>query len=229
MNISDENWRDLQTIWDYLRIEDKLPDRADAIIGGGAGSRVDIAERAAQLYHENRAPIIVFSGFQHPDFTENEAELLARKAVELGVPNRAIIREPNARNTGLNIILAAKKLHEHGLTAKNVILVHKPYMTRRFKATAEKQWPTPQPNFYVTSINENFREYMQREKAISLAKRTIASMLGDYQRIDEYAAKGFQTAQPFSQEAENASRRLRKRGFSAKTQDSTLSTENFAK
>lgn len=47
MKLSQADFDDLQIIWDYLRIEDELPERADAIVVGGSGSRTDMAERAA--------------------------------------------------------------------------------------------------------------------------------------------------------------------------------------
>ena len=125
-----------------------MPEAADAIVVGGSGTRTDMAMRAAELYHQGIAPIIVFSGFAHPEFGTNESELLKSYAIEHGVPEKAIITESLAMNTGLNVVLSAQKLKEAGIALKRVILVHKPFMTRRFLATAEAQWPKPQPEFF---------------------------------------------------------------------------------
>lgn len=76
---------DFETVYNYLRVEDRLPIRAGAIIVGGSGSRTDMADRAAELYHQGISKQIVFSGFAHPDFGMNESELLAERAIELGV------------------------------------------------------------------------------------------------------------------------------------------------
>lgn len=105
-------------IYDYMNVKTRPPKRADAIVAGGAGTRVDMAERAAELYLEHRAPTIVFSGFAHPRFGVNEANLLAEKAIELGVPESAILREMRATNTGLNIQLSAEILRQNDITPK---------------------------------------------------------------------------------------------------------------
>jgi uncharacterized SAM-binding protein YcdF (DUF218 family) len=170
---------------------------------------------------------VVVSGFAHPDFDVNEAELLASRATKLGVPAEKIIIEPRATNTGLNIILAADALKKRGVTPQAVVLVHKPYMTRRFLATAEAQWPTPRPKFYVTSVNLTFDEYIRLEKSRELDERALSSILKDYQSIKDYPARGFQSAQPTSPEAEQAFQRLIKRGFLPMPREDNLSTDNF--
>ncbi len=186
-----------------------------------------MAERAAELFHEKRAPLIVFSGFAHPDFGVNEAEVLANRAIEFGVPLGRVIREPQATNTGLNILLSAKALQDKGVDAKRIILVHRPFMTRRFMAAAEAQWPQPQPKFYVTSANYDFMGYFSRESKNDLAERSLAAMLKDYASIKEYAGLGFQSRQPFLKAAENAYRRLVEDGFKPMKRNEDLATKSF--
>lgn len=222
-----EQMNDFTKVYDYLRVESEIPVTADAIIAGGSGTRVDMAERAAELYHEGRAPIIVFSGFSHPKFNVNESALLADRAKQLGVPGDAILCEPNATNTGLNVILAQKILQEHGIIAKNIILVHKPYMTRRFIATAEAQWVGDQPKFYVTSVASDFTGYLRREEALGLGDRMLRSILKDYAVIKTHPALGYQTQQPVDKEADNAYQRLIAQGFEKQAINHDLATDRF--
>ncbi|MCL2094671.1 YdcF family protein [Candidatus Saccharibacteria bacterium] len=208
-------WQDFQTVYSYLNLCDELPEHADAIVVGGAGSRVDMAECASRLYFLGLSPIIVVSGFRHPDFKEAEANLLGDRLLELGVPAEAILRDPKAANTGENILFSAALLADRGIYPKTVILVHRPFMSRRFKATAEAQWPSdPKPKFYATSADYNFCEYYEIDQGLGLYDRMLWSMLGDYERITTYAEKGWQTPQPVSPEAEAAYQRLLARGYS---------------
>ena len=47
--ITDQDWKHLQAVWDYLLIESELPDTADVIVIGGSGAMIDSAERAAEF------------------------------------------------------------------------------------------------------------------------------------------------------------------------------------
>lgn len=212
-DIAKKNLVNLGIVYNYLKNNDKLPEKADAIVVGGAGTRIDMAERAAEIFHSGISDLIVVSGFKHPDFEENEAELLAKKIISLKVPKENIIIEPNASNTAENLIFSAEKLKEKGIAPDKIILVHRPFMTRRFKATAEAQWPRIKPKFYVTSVDEDFDRYLEREETDQLRERTMKSILGDYKRISDYAEKGWQTPQPKNEEAENAFNVLIKAGF----------------
>lgn len=149
--MQDEDWVLLQTVWDYLVIDDEMPEKADAVVVGGSGFLTDGALRAAELYHRGVAPIVVVSGYMSPIFSgiTTEADLLAGVLVERGVPSEAILRDHEATNTGENIINSADLLKHAGVNARKIVLVHKPFMTRRFLATALAQWPQSQPKLCV--------------------------------------------------------------------------------
>lgn len=182
---------------------------------------IDSAERAAELYLGGVSRRILVSGFANPyhDARETEATILARELVRRGVPESAIILDHQAANTGENIINAARILRESNIPTNDVILVQKPYMTRRFLATAEAQWPAPQPRFYVTSQPTTLRQYYQLNQTVyGDGQRMVTLMLGDYERLKTYPAKGFLTQQPTSSTAESAWQALIERGFLAKEQ-----------
>ena len=220
MNITTHDWESLQVIWDYMVVEGELPSHADAIVVGGSGALTDSALRAAELYRAGVTQTIVVSGFANPEFEADvtEATLLANVLMEQGVPLEAILLDHDATNTGDNIINSARILSQAGIDAKDIILIHKPFMTRRFLATAQAQWPAPQPNLYVTSQPTTLKEYNALITSLYgiESERMIYLMLGDYERMKSYPAKGFSTRQPESLEADAAYEELVNRGFAAK-------------
>ena len=221
LTLTDQDWHHLQVLWEYLCAESWLPARADAIVIGGAGAMIDSAERAAELYHAGVSQRIVVSGFANPYHraTETEATLLGRRLQRLAVPNSAILFEHQAAHTGENITRSAQLLAGTAIQAKDIILIHKPYMTRRFLATAEAQWPHPQPRLYVTSQPTTVEAYYRLyEATYGSATMMLTLMLGDYERIKTYPDKGFSTPQPPSLSADTAWQALVARGFLPKAQ-----------
>ncbi len=172
---------------------------ADAIVVGGC-KNTELAHYAATLYHKKLAPLIVFSGYAQPDMDITEADLLADTALSAGVPASAILREQNATNTGENITLSAKLLHEQGIVPKTVILIHQPFMSRRFLATAEAQWPHPQPTFITRHETITLANYSVRHGH----ERTAYKTLGDFSRMETYVEHGFQSAQAIPQAVKDA-------------------------
>ena len=217
MNITNHDWELLQAIWDYLLVEDELPAKADAIVVGGAALVTDMAQRAAEIYGDGVANKIVVSGFTAPSAKMNESEAMLLKKVLLanGVAPEDVLVDERASNTGANIINSAELIHQAGIEVHTVILVHKPFMTRRFLATAEVAWPEPRPQFFVTSTAMSMKDYyrLHHQAYPDDPLRMIRSMLGDYERIKVYPAKGFLVQQPASLEADVAWDELMKRGF----------------
>lgn len=199
---------DLQIIWDALIQRDQLPNMADVILIGGCRD-LGLADRAAELYHAKVVPLIVVSGYQPKTLNITEAELLASRCMELGVPSSAIVLEKEASNTGDNIIFGAKVIGDIIPGVKSVILIHEPYMTLRFLATAEAQWPSPQPKFYVTCQSISLEDYFK----VMGVQDTVWKILGDLKRVDGYVAKGFQTYKSIPNEARAAFDRIVASGF----------------
>lgn len=196
----------LKTIWNYMTIESViLP--ADVIVVGGAND-AGLAAKASELYHLGFAPYIVFSGYQQPGMDKTEADFLAHSAIQRGVPESAIIKEQNATNTGENLLFTHALLKEKGINAEKIILVHKPYMTRRFIAAAEVQWPDPKPQFMVAHEDISIDNYYLRQSRGDV----IRKMLGDFKRMKTYAKKGYQTPQTIPDEVQEAYDELVSRG-----------------
>src|SRR5687768_10104977 len=96
---------DAKILWDYHHMNHQL-EKADCILALGSHD-LRVADRAAELYLEGWAPLVVFSGglgnFTEGMWTESEADKFAAIAVRLGVPESSILIENKSSNTGQNI------------------------------------------------------------------------------------------------------------------------------
>jgi len=197
-------------LWDYHHVNHVL-EPADCILALGSHDlRVD--ERAADLYLEGYAPILILSGglgnFTKGLWTKSEADLFAEVAVKKGVPERDILIENKSSNTGENILFTQLLLKEKGLDPKRFIVVQKPYMERRSLATFKKHWP--EKELMVTSPQISFEDYSNEEIPM---ERVINIMVGDLQRILLYPEKGFQIYQEIPADVWQANEELIALGF----------------
>ena len=203
-----------ETLWNYHLMRHEIA-AADAILVLCSHDE-RVAERAAQLFHEGRAPLVIFSGGQgsitRTLWNEPEAERFARIAVDLGVPRENILIEAQSTNTGENIEFTKRLLAERGLDLQQFILVQKPYMERRAFATFRKLWP--EKDVVVTSPQVSFREYVDAyaNRALSVAD-VVGIMVGDLQRISVYPARGYQIAQEIPDEVWSAFEDLVRAGY----------------
>ena len=197
-------------IWDYHHVNHTLV-KSDCILTLGSHD-MRVAERAAALYLDGWAPLLIFAGglgrLTEGLWTETEADLFARIAMEKGVPEEVILIENRSTNTGENIQLVRKLLQEKALDPQTFIIVQKPYMERRSYATFEKNWPGKR--FVVTSPQIAFDEYPTDEIPLD---KVINIMVGDLQRIKLYPEKGFQTYQEIPDDVWQAYERLVELGF----------------
>lgn len=169
---------------------------ADLIIVLGSND-IRTAEYAASLYLQGIAPCILFSGrlgrFTESLFTKSEAETFAELAIDMGVKKENIFIENRSTNTGENLANSAHLVTEKQLNAQRIILVQKPYMERRALASFEKQWPLAYQAVTVTSMGGSFFDYINDELPSDFV---VQALIADFQRIEEYPKKGFQTEQP---------------------------------
>ena len=185
-----------ETIWDYHRLEQHL-EPGDAILVLCSHDR-RVAERGAELFLDQWAPLLIFSGglgsITKHMWTEPEADQFAKIAAGMGVPRKQMLVENRSTNTGENIRLTRQLLAERKLDPQKFILVQKPYMERRSFATFRKLWPEKQ--VCVTSPQIGFEEYLDSYANDELSVDDVISiMVGDLQRIKVYAEKGFQIPQ----------------------------------
>lgn len=203
-----------QVIWEYLKLDQKL-EKADLIfVLGSHDTRV--ADRAAEVFKEGLAPIIVITGgygkLTKEIWNQTEAQKFRDILIQKGVFENAIYLEEESTNTGENIAYTKKLLRKNNIKANSLILVTKPYKERRDYATMKKQWS--EMDFQVTSPNLSYAEYFNAYPMFGLSRDDmIALMVGDLQRIKVYPRKGFQIKQDIPGEVWNAFEQLVKLGY----------------
>lgn len=201
---------DVRTLWDYHRLRHE-PRRSDVGIGLG-GHDPGVAAHAAELYHRGLVPLLVFTGANAPTtierFPRGEAVHYREHALELGVPDEAILVEPHAGNTGENITLTRRLLTEAGHDVHSATLICKPYQQRRAFATCRKLWP--ELDVRCSSAPLSLEDYVAD---IGDADRVITMLVGDTQRITLYAERGFAVPQEVPADVHAAYERLVRAGY----------------
>ncbi|CCH52946.1 protein of unknown function DUF218 [Fibrisoma limi BUZ 3] len=203
-----------QMLWDYHHMNHALQ-KADAILVL-CSHDTRVAERGARLFLDGWAPLLIFSGglgvITRSMWTEPEADLFARIAVEMGVPQAHILIENQSANTGQNVLFTKELLAEKGLDPETFIVVQKPYMERRSYATFRKVWP--EKPVIVTSPQDSFDVYLSRYTNPELSPDDVISiMVGDLQRIRLYPERGFQIPQDIPDEVWDAYQELVNAGY----------------
>jgi uncharacterized SAM-binding protein YcdF (DUF218 family) len=211
----DERIRALaRTVWDYHRLGHDVA-HADAILVL-CSHDTRVAERAADLFLEGRAPWLIFSGglgsITRRLWQEPEADRFAARAIARGVPAGRMLIENRSTNTGENIQFTQELLDARGLVFDRFIVVQKPYMERRSYATFKKRWPGKE--IVVTSPQVSMEEYLASYANAALSADDVVSiMVGDLQRIREYPKRGFQIEQEIPEDVWKAFHALVDAGY----------------
>lgn len=201
---------DVELLWSYHNMGHEL---RPCDVGIGLGSHdLGVAMVAADLYGRGMFPRLVFSGANAPTtaerFPQGEAVAYRDYAVEHGVPAEAILIDKTATNTQENLTFSRALLSEAGIHVGSVLLMSRPYQQRRAYATCRKVWPEvevvchshPLPlDEYVASIGDT--------------KKVVDMLVGDTQRIDLYAQRGFAVPQEIPQGVRAAFERLVAAGY----------------
>jgi uncharacterized SAM-binding protein YcdF (DUF218 family) len=206
----------LAVAWDYLRLVHPVRP-ADAILTLGSFD-VQAAVHAAALWKQGLAPVVVMSGgIAHrggvldTGWDRPEAQVFAEAAIGAGVPAEAILLEERAQNTGDNFTFGREVMARTGLVPRRLIVVAKPYMTRRGYATGRKVWPEIELAMQCEAIDAG--DYFARQPD---PERTLLALVGDLHRIFVYPSLGFQIEQPVAAEVVEALRQLVAAGFGAR-------------
>jgi hypothetical protein len=205
--------QDVETLWRYHDMHHEL---RPSDVGIGLGSHdLGVATCTADLFAAGMFPLIVFTGANAPTtvdrFPRGEAVHYREHAVGLRVPAGAILVEPKARNTGDNIKFTRQLLADNDIAVSSVTLISRPYQQRRAYATCKKLWPEVE----VTCASRplGLDEYIA---SIGDIDRVINMLVGDTQRITEYAVRGFAIWQDVPVAVEDAYGRLVDAGFTTR-------------
>jgi DUF218 domain len=214
MTPTDSDLRSARLLWDYLRLG--VPARpAECLLVLGSHD-IGVATRAAELYAQGTAPLIVVSGGSRavPDGSDfpTEADAIAHVLLEQGVPKEAIALERLASNTSENFWLAAELLRDIGLDPDTFLAVTKPYAERRTIATARRRWP--HKTVAVTSQQVTFDEYRAGEIP---ADRILSHLAGEALRLEAYAATGLiDPGEPVPERILSTARVMQAAGFNSR-------------
>jgi uncharacterized SAM-binding protein YcdF (DUF218 family) len=215
-------WRDraiaaaLLTAWDYMRLVHQ-PQPADIILTLGSFDP-NAAVHAARLWRAGLAPVVIMSGgiahrggLLDTGWDKTEARVFAEVAMGEGVPAPAILLEEEALNTGDNFVLGRAVARRAGLDPQKVLVVAKPYMTRRGFATGRVKWPEAELLMQCEAIHR--LDYFAREVD---PERTLLALVGDLHRVLVYPALGHAIAQNVPPSVMAALRTLVAAGYGAR-------------
>ncbi len=205
--------RPLSVAWDYMRLVHP-PLKSDALLVLGSFD-TNAAVHAARLWKQGLAPIVIMSGgiahqggLLDPGWNRPEAEVFRDVALAEGVPPEAILLEDRAQNTSDNFLLGREVAEQAGLRPRRLLVVAKPYMTRRGFATGRKVWPEVELCMQCEPIG--VIDYFSREAD---PERTLLALVGDLHRIIVYPRLGFQIAQDVPDDVREALRALVRAGY----------------
>ena len=195
----------IQILWDFMHMGHAL-EKADVIVGFGCYDE-DIPRRCAELFHAGIAPYVCFSGGLGRNtsgiWSKSEAERFAAIAISEGVPENRIILENKSTNSAENLLFTPRVLAEAGVKAEKIIAVHKPYMEKRLWAAMQVYWPDVQAVY--TSPQVSVEEHIAHAVKIGMTRKgVIETIVGDVQRMELYAEKGYQRAVEIPDEVRNA-------------------------
>jgi uncharacterized SAM-binding protein YcdF (DUF218 family) len=178
---------DLAAIADYV-MPQVAEGRAD--LGFLFGTRHGVEEfcvAAHALWQRGMFPRLLVSGGATGGQARPEAEIIAERLIQLGLPQEALILETVATNTGENVILARRKVEETiGLERiKSLFVIGKVCSMRRYLMTLERHWP--QPRRFACAVNyfgverEGWHEHEEFR----------ARVLAEFEKIPEYLRLDF--------------------------------------
>jgi uncharacterized SAM-binding protein YcdF (DUF218 family) len=193
------------------------PRQADAILTLGSFDP-NAAVHAASLWRAGLAPVVIMSGgiahqggLLETGWDKSEARVFAEVAMGEGVPACAILVEERAQNTGDNFAFARTVARQAGLDPRTLLVVAKPYMTRRGFATGRKVWPEAELLMRCEDIA--MADYFAREPD---PERTLLALVGDLHRIMVYPALGFSVEQEVPPAVHDALQALVAAGYDAR-------------
>jgi uncharacterized SAM-binding protein YcdF (DUF218 family) len=108
------------------------PTRSDAIVVISGDEQLARFGEGVNLYQQGLGAYLVFSGAAYDNGTSN-ADVMRDLAVQRGIPQSAILEEPQGEDTWGNAVYTRQVLEEHGL--QSAILVTSPYHLRRAQVT----------------------------------------------------------------------------------------------
>jgi len=204
---------DVEVLWAYHEMRHSLE---PCDVGIGLGSHdLGVAIVATDLFRRGMFPRLIFTGANAPTtigrFPQGEAVAYRDYAIEHGVPAEAIMIDTEATNTEQNLKFSRALLEQAGLEARSVLLMSRPYQQRRAYATCRKLWPEVKVLCYSRPLPLD--DYVA---SIGDTKKVVDMLVGDTQRIEVYADRGFAIPQEMPEDVRAAFDRLVAAGYTSR-------------
>lgn len=211
----DDIARAAQQLWDYMLLDSSIADADCLLVLGSRDDRV--AAYAAELAQAYIYGALIVSGGLSPKNdvradlwkSRTEAEHF-RDIMQQAGCQQTILLENRAVNTGQNLKYSYEMMSKEKLKHETIVIVTKPYMERRVKATFDVQWPTDDTKASIVSPSIPFSEYFND---IQPFDKTVSIMVGDMDRIIQYPRMGYQSEQPISRQVKHAFETLKAAGY----------------
>jgi uncharacterized SAM-binding protein YcdF (DUF218 family) len=178
---------DLPAIADYV-MPHIAEGRADlGLLFGTRHGIEEFCETAHALWQRGMFPKLLVSGGPTAGLAEAEADVIARRLVQLGMPPESLILETAATNTGENVIFS-RRLAEQTLgegSVHSLLVIGKVCSMRRYLMTLERHWP--QPRRFACAVNYFGVERERWHEHEEFRRRVLA----EFTKIPEYLKQGF--------------------------------------
>jgi uncharacterized SAM-binding protein YcdF (DUF218 family) len=168
------------------------------------GTRQDVDERveeAARLWRDGYFRWAIVSGGVTPGAKRSECEIMTEAMIARGVPAGIILREDRAMNTGENVIFSLPVI-DAAIGLKNirsVICLGNTWTARRYPMTLHRHWPDVEKMLVMVDSFETPRSLWHTDPEFS------RRMIGEWDKIEPYKARGFIAEWPVSDERERQS------------------------
>jgi uncharacterized SAM-binding protein YcdF (DUF218 family) len=136
------------------------------------------------LYHKGYFEKVIVSGGATAPGAPSEASTISAALVQRGFPERVMILEHKAVNTGENVAFSRDLIGE--LKLEGLLLIGKVSSKRRYIMTVRKQWPE------VRKICCHGVNYFSSPEALWWKDREFrCRVISEYRKIPIYIEKGF--------------------------------------
>ncbi len=182
----------------------------DALIILGSHN-LRVAHYGATLFKNGWIPLIMVTGGQGKitkSWWKSEAYQFAQILKNYGIPQNKVLLEEKSSNTGENILFVKKLMDEKKLNLKKILVIDKPYKTRRDFLAFKKQWP--QIDVHMSTYTTNLQTYLSQVKN---KEQFYHLMMGDLHRIMVYPEIGYQEKVEIPKDVRNAFEEMVKLGY----------------
>ena len=145
------------------------------------------AETACRLWREKLFRRAIVSGGITPGSQLSECAVIKPLMLQGGVPADVILEEHRATNTGENVIFSLPVIEmQLGLNnVRSVICLGNLWTSRRYPMTLHRHWPEPEKMLMVVNHYETPDALWHTDSEL------CARVLGEWEKIEPYKAKGF--------------------------------------